>query len=58
MYVCFVTNFTASASLNWRTPMEVLTGSTPNISHLLLFAWWDPIYYKLDDSSFPSDSRE
>jgi hypothetical protein len=29
MYVCFVLNFTASASLNWRTPMEILTGSAP-----------------------------
>jgi hypothetical protein len=35
MYVCFVLNFTASASLNWRTPMEILTGSTPDISPLL-----------------------
>ena len=57
-YVCFVLNFTASASLNWRTPIEVLTGSTPDISPLLSFAWWDPVYYKLDDGSFPSDSRE
>jgi hypothetical protein len=58
MYVCFVLNFTASAALNWRTPTEVLTGSTPDISPLLRFGWWDPVYYKLDDSSFPSDSRE
>ena len=58
MYVCFVLNFTASAALNWRTPTEVLTGSTPDISPLLRFGWWEPVYYKLDDSSFPSDSRE
>ena len=25
MYVCFVMNFTASATLGWRTPMELLT---------------------------------
>jgi hypothetical protein len=58
MYVCFVLNFTASASLNWRTPMEILTGSTPDISPLLSFRWWEPVYFKLDDASFPSDSRE
>ena len=58
MYVCFVLNFTASASLNWRTPTEVLTGSTPDISPLLRFEWWEPVYYKLDDAGFPSDSRE
>jgi hypothetical protein len=37
MYVRFVLNFTASASLNWRTPMEILTGPTPDISPLLSF---------------------
>jgi hypothetical protein len=58
MYVCFFLNFTASASLNWRTPMEILTGSTPDISPLLSFRWWEPVYFKLDDASFPSDSRE
>jgi hypothetical protein len=58
MYVCFVLNFTASPSLNWRTPMEILTGSTPDISPLLSFRWWEPVYFKLDDASFPSGSRE
>jgi hypothetical protein len=58
MYVCFVLNFTASASLNWSTPMEVLTGSTPDISPLHSFEWWEPVYYKLDDAGFPSESRE
>jgi hypothetical protein len=58
MYVCFVLNFTASAALNWRTPSEMLTGSTPDISPLLRFTWWEPVYYKLDDSDFPSESRE
>jgi hypothetical protein len=37
MYACFVFNFTASASLNWITPMSVLTGSTPDISPLMRF---------------------
>jgi hypothetical protein len=58
MYVCFVLNFTASASLNWITPTEILTGSTPDISPLLSLQWWEPVYIKLDDASFPSNSRE
>jgi hypothetical protein len=58
MYVCFVLNFTATASLAWRTPMSVLVGSTSDISILLRFGWWEPVYYKLDDSDFPSDSPE
>jgi hypothetical protein len=58
MYVCFVLNFTASASLKWRTPMEILTGASPDISPLLSFRWWEPVYFKLHNASFRSDSRE
>jgi hypothetical protein len=58
MYVCFVLNFTASATLNWRTPIEILTGFTPDISPLLSFQWWESVYFKLDDASFPPNLRE
>jgi hypothetical protein len=34
------------------------TGSTNDISPLLCFHFWEPVYYKFDDSDFPSDSRE
>ena len=57
-YVCFVLNHTAVGSLHWRTPIEQLTGSTPDISAILCFRFWEPIYYKLDDSEFPSQSTE
>ena len=46
------------SSLNWTTPLQMLLGSTPDISALLRFAWWEPVYYKLDDSDFPSASPE
>ena len=58
LYVCCVLNHTAVESLNWRTPMEVMTGSTPDISAILLFQFWEPVYYKTEDSSFPSQSTE
>ena len=57
-YVCFVLNHTAVGSLHWRTPIEKLTGSTPDISSLLCFQFYEPVYYKLDDSDFPSESTE
>ena len=38
--------------------MERHTGSTPDISSLLCFRFYEPVYYKLDDSDFPSDSTE
>ena len=38
--------------------MSTATGSTCDISHLLCFHFWQPVYFRLDDSSFPNDSNE
>ena len=58
-YVVFILNNTASPMLNYISPSTYLTGtSTNNISPMLRFYWWEPIYYKLDDYHFPSESRE
>ena len=57
MYACFILNFSYCASIS-AVPAQVLTGSTPDISPLLRFYWWQTVYYKVDDSDFPSDSRE
>jgi hypothetical protein len=54
-YVCFILNFTVLSALNVGVPaIQRATGSTNDISPLL----WEPVYYKLDDSTFPSKSRE
>jgi hypothetical protein len=58
LYVYFLLNHLAHAKLQYRTPIEALTGSTPDISILLRFHWYERIYYKVDDSDFPSDSLE
>ena len=58
MYVCFVLNNTAAPSLNNQTPLTVMTGSTSDCSPLLRFRWWEEVYFKLDDSDFPSESPE
>lgn len=57
-YVYFILNHTAFSTIGWHAPLEVLTGSTPNISPLLRFQWWELIYYKVDDAYSPSESRE
>ena len=44
-YVCFVLNHVAMASLGWRTPVEWLIGTTPDIATLLQFIFWEPVYY-------------
>ena len=58
IYMCFVLNHTVLVVLSWHTPLERLTGTPPDISPLLRFYWRQPVYYKLDDSDFPSDTRE
>ena len=44
IYVCNVMNHTAERVLNWRIPMEVLTGNTRDISIFLYFMFWDIVY--------------
>ena len=39
-----VRNHLASRKLNWRTPLEKLTGDTPDIS-MFRFHFWEPIEY-------------
>ena len=61
-YVCNLLNATASPSLGGLTPLQALTGQVPDISHFLRFSFWEPVYYKVDDSEsdhrFPSHSSE
>jgi Reverse transcriptase (RNA-dependent DNA polymerase) len=57
-YVCTIQNHTAVASLNHRTPIEWLLGYTPDITVLLQFQFWEPVYYARYDAKFPSDSTE
>ena len=57
-YVCFILNHTACKSLKWQIPLRVLTGITPDISPLLRFSFYQPVYYVENEPSFPSDTRE
>ena len=43
-WICAVMNMTAEKSLGWRTPLEVLTGQTTDISIALCFLFWDVVY--------------
>jgi hypothetical protein len=57
MYVCFLLNNTWCEAVD-DIPICMSTGSTNDISPLLCFHFWEPVYYKLDNSDFPSDSCE
>jgi len=59
MWVCFVLNHLAAAQLGYRTPMEALTGQTPDISPLLSFYFWEPVYYmEPTEDAYPSGTKE
>ena len=61
-YACFIMNRMALESLGWRTPFKTLMGSTPDISMIYRFKFWDNIYFRNNDSkeglNFPSESNE
>ena len=62
LYVCNLLNARESPALGGFTPLQALTGQVPDISHFLHFSFWEPIYYKVDESEpdhrFPSQSNE
>ena len=57
-YACFVMNHTAQERLGWRTPTEWLLGFTPDITVLLCFIFWEPVYYAINEASFPQEPDE
>ena len=53
-----VRNVTALKSLGWRTPLEVLTGQTPDISPYLIMPYRTPVYVKRIEAAYPSQPDE
>ncbi len=59
IWVADIMNHTAERSLGWRTPMEVLTGQTVDISKFLCFLFWDPVYCaRYKDSKYSGQPGE
>ena len=66
LYAIFLLNHVASESfLGLKTPLELLTGLTTDISIILMFSFWEPIYFPTGDAlsyahnlGFPSDTSE
>ena len=57
-YTAFLLNHTSCASLDKAIPMTILTGVTQDISILLCFHWYEKVYFRANESSFPSESPE
>ena len=61
-YICVVLNHLASPTLQGICPVQALQGSTPDVSFMLHFSFYEPVYYRIDSSepdlNFPSSSNE
>ena len=57
LYLALVNNWTADPTLRWITPHEKRYGTTPDISALLCYHFYEPIYYLDVEAPFPH-SRE
>jgi hypothetical protein len=57
MYVCFVLNNTFSAVIQ-STPLCQAYGTDIDISPMLYFLFYEPVYYLVDETTFPSESKE
>ena len=61
-YICVVLNHLASPTLQGICPVQALEGTTPDISFLLHFSFYEPAYYRIDfsepDLNLPSSSNE
>ena len=57
-YACFVLNHTVNASIGYAVPLTLLTKITQDISPLLQFECYEPIYYREEETEFHSKSKE
>ena len=56
-YTCYLLNHTLCQSID-AIPLQLLNGSTVDISALLQYHWYQRVYCAEDDYSFPSNSKE
>ena len=61
-YICVVLNHLASPTLQGICPVQALQGTTPDVSFLLHFSFYELVYYRIDSSepdlNYPSSSNE
>ena len=52
IYVCYLLNHIDCTALDGKIPLLVLTGITPDISIILLFTFYQPVFYATYDQNF------
>ena len=58
IYVCYLLNHIACSALDGKIPLLALAGITPDISIILLFTFYQPVFYATYDRHFPSESEK
>ena len=58
IYVCYLLTHIACTSLDGKMPSLALTGITPDFSIILLFTFYQPVFYATYDQNFPSESED
>ena len=58
IYVCYLLNHIACSALDAKIPLLASTGIDPDISIILLFTFYQPVFYATYDQHFPSESEE
>ena len=56
--VCYILNHIACGALNGSIPLLILHGITPDISIMLLYTFYQPVFYVTYDQHFPSEREE
>ena len=51
-YAANIHNHAANRRNSYKVPLEIATGNTVDISHILKFVWFQPIYYHDLSSSY------
>ena len=57
-YVYYLLNLTSCESLKGQIPLTKLYGVTPDISILMMYTFYQSVYYASHNQSFPSTSEE
>jgi len=56
-YLAHVHNLSANRQINWQIPQQVSRGGTPDISHILMFYWFEPVLYLDPVAKFPETTE-
>ena len=57
-YVCYILSHISIASLGGQVPLQVLYAVTPDISIMLLYTFYEPLFFATHGQHFPSESEE